>query len=235
MRGVERGWASMDALLNGVEAVIFDNDGTLVDSMPAHRLAWVAALAPAGLDFPPARFYALAGMPAAEIVALLAEEQGVGAVDVAAVMEAKSRAVEADGRMGSVEPVAAVVEVLAEARRRGIKVAVASGGQREDVVASLVSAGVLARDGAVGDVFDAVVTAEDVARGKPDPETFLLAAERMGVDPARCVGLEDADLGLQALLAACMRAVDVRAHPRYPMPVGIREGIFGGGNGGGGA
>jgi HAD superfamily hydrolase (TIGR01509 family) len=137
--------------------------------------------------------------------------------------------------MGSVEPVAAVVEVLAEARRRGIKVAVASGGQRENVVASLVSAGVLARDGAVGDVFDAVVTAEDVARGKPDPETFLLAAERMGVDPARCVGLEDADLGLQALLAACMRAVDVRAHPRYPMPVGIREGIFGGGNGGGGA
>jgi HAD superfamily hydrolase (TIGR01509 family) len=78
----------------------------------------------------------------------------------------------------------------------------------------------------VAEAFDALVTAEDVKRGKPDPETFLLAAQKMGVDPSRCVGMEDADLGIEALVRAGMRAVDVRQHCEYPRSEASRASLL---------
>jgi beta-phosphoglucomutase-like phosphatase (HAD superfamily) len=222
--GVKRGWAAPAELLDGRAAALFDCDGTLVDTMGAHLAAWRAALAPAGLCMPAARFYALGGAPAAAVISVLAADQGVavGPGVVADVVARKAAWVGEDGKdvSGGAKEVKVVAEVLREARKRGMPVGVVSGGERRDVLRSLVAAGVLEDVGeeAVKQVFGAIVTAEDVQKGKPDPEGFLMAARVLGVDPARCVGLEDADLGLQALVSAGMAAADVRFHPEYPLP-----------------
>lgn len=221
--GIEQGWDTADAVLDGVEAVIFDNDGTLVDSMPAHYSAWVHALTAYGITFPKSRFYALGGMPSATIIKLLASEQNVSpAPSAAAVNELRAAWRDEQGRgvAGAATGVACVLEVLREAQARGLKIAVASGGERVDVLGSLAAAGVV--DGVEEEhwrkVFGAVVTSEDVSKGKPNPEGFLTAAQRLGVSPEKCIGFEDADLGLEALQTAGMRAVDVRMHKDYPLP-----------------
>ena len=87
--------------------------------------------------------------------------------------------------------------------------AVASGGIRRIVTQTLEAAGLSA-------LFPVVVTADDVAHGKPAPDIFLLAAERLGVAPSACVVYEDGDLGLEAAQRAGMRAVDVRVLWRQP-------------------
>lgn len=100
--------------------------------------------------------------------------------------------------------------ILRAARARGIPCAIASGGARAHVVGGLTATGLLAE-------FDAVVACEDYAKGKPAPDCFLLAASMLGVDPAACVGYEDADLGMAAIRAAgFLKAVDVRLIPGYP-------------------
>ena len=90
-----------------------------------------------------------------------------------------------------------------------VPLAVASSGYRDHVMFSLESNGIL-------DLFDAVVTAEDIRNPKPAPDIFLLAAYKIGCDPTKCRGFEDADVGMQALHAAGMEAVDVRKLPGYP-------------------
>lgn len=101
-----------------------------------------------------------------------------------------------------VETIEPVVDVV-RAHRGLVPLAVASGGKRSHVDAALVSAGM---DG----LFDAVVTHEDVDRGKPAPDIFLEAARRLNVQPAVCVVYEDSDEGLEAAAEAGMRIVDVR-------------------------
>ncbi len=182
-------------------AHIFDLDGTLIDTMPAHHRAWQRALSPHGVRFSAERFYALAGVPASEIVATLAAEQGV-AIDVEAVVDARDHYFhdEEEAAALPIEPVVAIVR-----RHRGaLPLAVASGGRRHAVMRTL-------RRHAMHDWFDAIVTADDVTRFKPHPDVFLEAARRLGVEPTRCCAYEDGDLGLAAARAAGMHVVDVRA------------------------
>ena len=85
----------------------------------------------------------------------------------------------------------------------------ASSGVRTTVVKHLKHHGIF-------DLFDAVVTVEDVMHGKPAPDLYLLAALKLGVDPTRCVAYEDAELGMESAMAAGMAVVDVRELPGYP-------------------
>jgi HAD superfamily hydrolase (TIGR01509 family) len=102
----------------------------------------------------------------------------------------------------TVRPIAPVVE-LAVRVARSAPVSVASGGERKIVLRTLELIG-------LGDTFSVVVTAEDVSHGKPAPDMFLLAAERMGVAPGQCVVFEDSVLGLEAAKRAGMTAVLVQ-------------------------
>jgi beta-phosphoglucomutase-like phosphatase (HAD superfamily) len=199
-----------------------DNDGTLVHSMPIHHDAWQKALAPHNILFTSTRFYAMAGMPAGAIVNVLAEEQNILPPSVEHIASVKEDILAIT--LKATKPVKPSLDVLIEAKKRGMRVALASGGSRKDVLASLIGAGILKNDSvsAIDDIFHAVITAENVRRGKPDPETFTLAALKLGVDASRCVGLEDGDLGLEALQSAGMRAVDVRHHPDYPLADELR-------------
>ncbi len=181
------------------EALIFDCDGTLTDSMPLHYLAWSHTMARYNIPFSEDRFYALGGMPSRQIISLLASEVGlsIDAQRVAAEKEAAFLEL-----MPMLRPIPEVMDVVTQFHKK-TPMAVASGSYREIVLQQLRHIRCL-------DYFQTVVTAEDTARHKPEPDAFLLAAERLDTPPNRCLVYEDSDLGLQAAQAAGMDSIDVR-------------------------
>lgn len=185
------------------DALIFDCDGTLADSMPVHYLASRAVFAAHGLDFPETRFYELAGVPTREIVALLAGEQRKHLdTDVDRITREKEEWFLS--HLELVEPIPWVVE-QARSYRGKLPLAVASGGVRWIVEAQLERIGLKGH-------FDAIVTSDQVERHKPDPQVFLEAARRLGVAPERCLVFEDGELGFEAARRAGMPWIDVRPH-----------------------
>lgn len=184
-------------------AAIFDLDGTLADTMPVHYRVWMEVAPRYGLSFSEDRFYSMGGIPTVKIAAILAAEQGL-TIDPLLIAREKEQTVLA--RVNEVQPIAAVVEIARRCREAG-PVAIASGGSRAMVERTLRQIG-------LHDWFPVVVTAEDTARHKPEPDVFLEAARRMGVPAANCTVYEDTDLGLEAARRAGMRSVDVR--PLYP-------------------
>ena len=187
------------------QALIFDCDGTLVNTAPAHYAAVQQAITPQGHTMPLDWYMARAGLtPDALLDALEAEAPALGnpatALDRATIF-AQYNALfqESLHHLREVEAVAS----LARAWHGRVPMAVASNGRRRNVEASLGATGLLG-------IFDVLVAAEDVRVGKPEPDVFLEAARRMGVEPGVCVVLEDSDEGLTAARRAGMRVVDVR-------------------------
>jgi len=182
-------------------ALVFDCDGTLVDTMPAHFIAWRDTTEHYGLEFAEDRFYALGGVPADRIVRMLADEQGVAIDDPAQVAHEKELAFAE--HLGGIEPVHEVVAIASA--YRGLKpMAVATGGYHWLVRRSLEGIGIYGW-------FDAIVASEDVPNPKPAPDTYLEAARRLGCEPARCCAFEDTELGLASARDAGMTAVDIRS------------------------
>ncbi len=180
---------------------IFDCDGTLIDSMPVHYRAWDAAMQRNGLGekLSEELFYSLGGVPTRRVAELVAQHYGL-TIDPEVVFHQKE-----DLFMEMLADVALIEPVVAFARRavaEGKPVSVASGGPRVVVQRSLELAG-------LAPLFQVVVTADDVVHGKPSPDMFLLAAQRMGVAPARCLVFEDAEPGHRAAEAAGMPSVHV--------------------------
>jgi HAD superfamily hydrolase (TIGR01509 family) len=188
----------------GTTGLIFDCDGTLADTMPAHYMAWTAMLGKYGIPFPEPRFYAMGGMPTASIIRVLAAEAGVVIADVDAMVREKEQGFLTHlGAVTIIEPVLAIV-----ARYRGkLPLAVASGGYRDTITRTLDRLGIRGW-------FDAMVVAEDTPRHKPEPDVFLEAARRLGVAVKGCVVFEDTDIGLDAARRAGMMGVDVRGWVR---------------------
>lgn len=182
-----------------IQGIIFDCDGTLADTMPFHWQAWQTVLIRYGLVFSEERFYALGGVPSRDILSTLSAEQGV-ALEPCTV--AKEKEVAYLKLLPNVKPVEIVMEI-AYSNHGKIPMAVASGGTKTSI------GGVLKHLG-VSHLFGAVVTSEDVKRQKPAPDIFLEAAARIEVSPRHCRAYEDTDLGMQAIRAAGMEAIDVR-------------------------
>ena len=182
-----------------MDALIFDCDGTLADTMPTHYQAWLEILRPYDVPFPEARFYSMGGMPTGKILELLFAE--VGKVpDVDVLTRQKEAAFIA--KSSQIRPIEKVVAIARRARGQ-TPMAVASGGHRHMVELTLRRIGVL-------DWFPIIVAAEDTVRHKPEPDVFLEAARRLGVPPASCTVYEDTDLGIEAARRAGMKWVDVR-------------------------
>lgn len=179
--------------------IIFDCDGTLADTMPLHWRAWQAITARHRIEFPEDRFYSLGGVPSRDIVKMLSQEQGLG-LDYVAV--AREKEGEYLPLIAQVEPINTVVGV-ARAHFGRIPMAVASGGTQRIILQVLDHLG-------IRHLFNAVVTSEDVVNQKPAPDIFLEAARRIGVPPRECRAYEDTELGMKAIRAAGMEAVDVR-------------------------
>jgi HAD superfamily hydrolase (TIGR01509 family) len=180
--------------------LVFDCDGTLADTMPLHWRAWCQITARYQLHFPESRFYGLGGVPTRDILRLLAQEQE--RTDFDPLVVAKEKEAAYLELLPHVGPVPEVVEI-ARAHRGILPMAVATGGSRHAIPIVLERLGILSW-------FGAVVTSEDVVRQKPAPDIFVEAARRIGVPPAQCRAFEDTDLGMEAIRAAGMDAVDVR-------------------------
>ena len=182
-----------------VRGLVFDCDGTIADTMPLHYEAWVAALREYGAEFPEAMFYELAGVPTAKIIEILNERHGHDMPVQQTADEKEAIYVQLVPRVLPVEPVVQLVRQYAGR----LPMAVATGGTRAICSKTLSSLGLL-------DFFQSIVTADDVAHGKPAPDIFLEAARRLGVPPEQCYAFEDGELGLQSARAAGMTAVDIR-------------------------
>ena len=187
--------------MNLDDALIFDCDGTLADTMPGHHEAWQQTLALLGASFPVEQFYALAGVPTPMIARQIAAQFGL-TIDPAELTRRKEQAYL--DAMPAVLPIEKVVAIAREGLARKVPMAVASGSHRTLVERTLRQIG-------VWDWFPVVVASEDTQKHKPEPDVFLEAARRLGVEPARCLVYEDADLGIEAARRAGMRWVDVRS------------------------
>jgi beta-phosphoglucomutase family hydrolase len=182
-----------------IKGLIFDCDGTLVDTMPLHWRAWQKIVARHKLHFPEDRFYALGGVPSRDIAKILATEQGI-TLDNLAV--AKEKEVEYLALIEQIEPIHSIVAIAREHHGK-IPMAVATGGSHKVIEQVLTRL-------SIRHLFDAIVTSEDVVNQKPAPDIFLEAARRIGIEPQFCRAYEDTDLGMQAIRAAGIEAVDVR-------------------------
>lgn len=182
-------------------ALIFDFDGTLVDTMPIHFEAYRRTFAEVDLELTPDDFYDNIGGKASETIPRFL--RGRACARSIGELHARKQAIAAELLRTEEIVVLASAELL-RGLRGALPIALASSGSRSGIDVVIDRLGWRSW-------FDAIVTGDDAPRGKPAPDLFLLAASRLGVEPGRCVVFEDADDGVAAARAAGMTVVDVRA------------------------
>ena len=183
-----------------IKGLIFDCDGTLVDSMPLHMRAWEYALGKTQSVWDREFFFSKAGMEEKEIVDLYNRNFGV-ALDRTGIVRLKHEYFQSHPE--EFKPIQSVVDVALVHKGR-LPMAIASGSTRENVLLELQTIGII-------DLFDIILTANDAIAPKPSPDIFLEAARRIGVPAQLCQVFEDGDLGLEAARLAGMLATDIRA------------------------
>ncbi len=181
-----------------VSALIFDMDGLLVDSEPFAEAAMRSFLRRYGHDLTMEVSERLLGRRVPEAIAFVSGHYGL--VDDVAELNQIYNELRLAAIRGNLRPLPGAAELIAFGREAGLRLALATSNMREHVDLSLTET-------ALAGLFDAEATGDEVARGKPEPDIFLLAAERLGVDPAGCVVLEDSPAGIAAAKAAGMSAL----------------------------
>ena len=182
-------------------ALIFDIDGTLVDSMPIHYKASKLVCNAYGFDFPLDFFYKHAGTPTLKVFQMLIAEKGLNLDSEELGREKEEKYLEL---LKEVKPLQAVYNVALEYKDK-LPIALGTGATREIAYRTLEAAG-------LSNQFAIIVTADDVTNGKPAPDTFLLCAKKMGIAPHYCQVFEDGDAGITAALAGGMMVTDIRKY-----------------------
>jgi beta-phosphoglucomutase len=188
-------------------AVLWDVDGTLIDSAELHWLTWRDTLSDEGFALTRDRFNASFGRRNEEILRSYFGSD-LPASEIERISTTKERRYRNLVLAQGIEPLPGVLRWLGRLQRDGWRQAIASSAPRLNLEAILTALGLAA-------YFDAVTSAEDVERGKPDPQIFLVTAEKVGVLPARCVVVEDAPAGIEGARRAGMRSIGVLStHPK---------------------
>jgi len=186
--------------LTNVDAVLFDWDGVLVDSSKNYFRAYELVLQEVGISTTPREIYLREGQPTAQVIAALCADRGVPVSDEqvnALVLRRRAH----DRALGPRTFYPGVVGLLQQLRASGRKLAMVTGSSRKSVEAVLKPH--------EAEYFDVIITADDASRPKPDPEPFRKAAEMLGVEPRRCIVVENAPFGVRAALAAGCRAIAI--------------------------
>jgi beta-phosphoglucomutase len=179
---------------------IFDHDGVLVDSLEWHQAAWLELGRREGLPLTAEFIRETFGMTNPSIFRRLLGES-IDTAEIARLGDLKEHCYR-EGARGRIALMPGVREVLDGLTAEGVRLAIGSSGPRMNLELTVESCGLVGR-------FASIAGLEDIRRGKPDPEVFLLAAERAGVPPSRSVVFEDAVFGIEAAKAAGMYAVGV--------------------------
>jgi beta-phosphoglucomutase family hydrolase len=187
-------------------AVIWDMDGVLADTARYHFLAWEETFARRGIAFTDEDFKRGFGIKNDNII-----KNVLGEKTTQAEIEAIAREKEATFRRiigRDIKPIAGAIELLGHLHSRGIRMAIASSTVAENIRLIVSRLG-------IANYFEAVITGHDVTEGKPSPQVFLLAAQRLGVAPKNCLVFEDAVAGVKAARSAGMHCVAITSsHPR---------------------
>jgi beta-phosphoglucomutase len=179
-------------------ALLFDMDGTLIDSMPLHERSWALWHAEMALPYDEAGFFAAtAGRTNLEILRDLFPQESEEALQA---MAARKEALYREIAERELTLIAGAREVIAQGRDRGLKIAICTAAPPENIAIAFARFG-------LGALVDTVTSPADGLRGKPHPDIFLEAARRMGVEPAQCLVFEDAPLGIEAARNGGMAAV----------------------------
>lgn len=197
---------------SAIRALIFDMDGLLVDSEPLAALALDRFLAEHGHAVRAGTLERMLGRRLPDAIVVLAETYGL-AVPLPE-LEATYDRLRLAALRGNLRPMPGAAALLAFARDAGLRLGLATSSPRTHADLSLVET-------ALAGLFDAEATGDEVARGKPEPDIFLLCAERLGVAAAECVVLEDAPAGLAAAAAGGMRCLWVPNAVTRGLPVDV--------------
>jgi HAD superfamily hydrolase (TIGR01509 family) len=190
---------------------IFDFDGVLVNTMEAHFAAHSQALAEAGVPIDRVWFFNHAGTTRREMLAYFCRQAGK-VLDVEALYRRKCEI--AKQYAGRATAIACNLELLRTLRQAGVPVAIVSGSSRPSIRPLIARFGI---------EVDAVVSTEDVERGKPHPDLCLEAAEKLGLAPGDCTVVEDSDVGIEAAQRAGMKALRFFDNQRVIAPDGAQE------------
>ena len=182
-------------------AVLWDLDGTLVDSAEFHWLSWRDTMAAEGVSLTYQQFLDTFGQKNDRILPGWLGS-GADAARIRRVGDAKEAEYRRLASVHGLSPLPGASSWVRRLHAQGWQQAIASSAPGENV-------GVMLRALALDGMFEAIVSAEDVTRGKPDPQVFLAAAERLGVPRDRCIVVEDAGVGVQAARSAGMRCIGV--------------------------
>lgn len=195
--------------------VLWDLDGTLVDSGDYHWRAWRDAMRREGIELTSQQFLDSFGQRNDRILGRWLGD-GADAQRIQRIGDAKEAMYRDLARREGLVVLPGAREWVTRLRNEGWHQAIASSAPRENVDVMLAAVG-------IRDLVDTIISAGDVTTGKPDPEVFLAAADRLGVHPSRCIVVEDAAAGIEAARRAAMRSIGVNATTELPADVYVRS------------
>jgi beta-phosphoglucomutase family hydrolase len=188
-------------------AVLFDFDGVVIDSHEAHGRSWFALAAELGHELAQETFHATFGQRNESILPLLGWAKEDDKPRIQLLGDRKESLYREILKAEGIEPLPGVAGLLRDLKANGIPCAIGTSTPRLNVECVLELTG-------LAGYFNDIAASEDVSRGKPDPEVFLKAAAKLGTDPACCVVIEDAQVGIRAARAGGMKSIAVTTtHP----------------------
>lgn len=186
--------------IKNYKGLIFDLDGTLINSMPYHALAWKQVAYEHGFDIDVNDIYAMGGSASRDIAAFYKNKgEPVGDIDE----YVKRKIAIFQENIPKIEVFQKIFNELKEAKSLGIRIAIGTGTRTANATRIL-------KEKDLFDYIDALVTADDVTRHKPNPDTFLVAAKRLELEPQDCLVFEDGQLGIKAALRGGFDCIEIK-------------------------
>ncbi len=186
------------------KGLIFDMDGTISDSLPVHLATWKAIGKKYGFVFDPKILLDLTGRPTIEFADRIISRYGISEKPEVLVQLKQESFWELAHLLNPIEEVVSIVKT----HYGKMPMALGTGASRKSAEVQLEAL-------SLTKYFDAIVSADDVTRHKPEPETFLECARLIGIEPQFCQVFEDGDLGITAAKKAGMFVTDIRPHINY--------------------